>query len=131
MTDAMPSRPATCPRFDECDPRCSARLTLGHLDEVFRVCHSDYESCPLNACGPVLDGGRDADAARDDRREAERVLCREAGRPFRFASCDGPLADERDAIALAAVHAGALAPADGHLVANAQRVALTIGGRVA
>jgi hypothetical protein len=117
MTDAMPSRPATCPRFDECDPRCSARLTLGHLDEVFRVCHSDYESCPLNACGPVLDGGRDADAARDDRRQAER--------PFRFASCDGPLADERDAIALAAVHAGALARADGHLVA------LTIGGRVA
>ena len=41
------------------------------------------------------------------------------------------LADERDAIALAAVHAGALAPAEGHLVANAQRVALTIGGRVA
>jgi hypothetical protein len=117
MTDAMPSRPATCPRFDECDPRCSARLTLGHLDEVFRVCHSDYESCPLNACGSVLDGGRDAEAARDDRREAER--------PFRFASCDGPLADERDAIELA--HASARTPFDG----GPQRVALTIGGRVA
>jgi hypothetical protein len=119
MTDAMPSRPATCPRFDECDPRCSARLTLGHLDEVFRVCHSDYESCPLNACGPVLDGTCDGgrDAARHESREVEHAV--------RFASCDGPLADERDAIELA--HASARTPFDG----GPQRVALTIGGRVA
>lgn len=108
MTTKMPPRPATCPRFDECDPRCGARLTLGHLDEVFRFCHSDYESCPVNA------QGRDARASDGHGRGhavevAEPIDCGQgdaapvAGRRFRC--CDGPLADELDALALPAADA--------------------------
>ena len=149
MTDEMPSRPATCPRFDECDPRCSARLTLGHLDEVFRVCHSDYESCPLNAGalnGGALDrgglnrgglnqgglnqgglnqGGLNqggfgsgglAEGPCESIGEGASPGCALVGR---FSSCDGPLADERDALVLAGL---------AHIPRS---VELTIGGRVA
>lgn len=139
MTDKMPSRPATCPRFDECDPRCSARLTLGHLDEVFRVCHSDYESCPLNAGalnGGALDrgglnrgglnqGGLNqggfgsgglAEGPCESIGEGASPGCALVGR---FSSCDGPLADERDALVLAGL---------AHIPRS---VELTIGGRVA
>lgn len=79
----MSARPAICPRFEACDPRCGSRTTLGHLDEVFRYCTSEYESCPVfgGASHDELGGGAVIDAPEH----------RELGA---FRLCDGPLPDD-------------------------------------
>ncbi|MDI9402773.1 MAG: hypothetical protein QM516_02770 [Limnohabitans sp.] len=92
-------RAPICPRFDACDPRCESRTTLGHLDEVFRFCTSDYESCPIFAGS--------AGVAAVERHEFQASGCSagierdphltpRSGDTTRssFASCDGPLAEE-------------------------------------
>ncbi|MFZ9880915.1 MAG: hypothetical protein ACO3QC_05880, partial [Phycisphaerales bacterium] len=65
----------TCPRLESGDPRCEARLRLGNLDDVLRLCTADHESCPVNGCGAVGRG-----------EAAEEVAVRAAGR---FGCCDG------------------------------------------
>ena len=77
-----------CPRFDHCDPRCGARMTLGHLDEVFRYCTADFDSCPVfRASG---DGAVAIDGRAGTLPEIEA-----AGAPRdRFGLCDGPIADD-------------------------------------
>ena len=77
-----------CPRFDHCDPRCGARMTLGHLDEVFRYCTADFDSCP------VFRSGGDGAVAIAGRSSA-RPEIEAAGAPRdRFRLCDGPIADD-------------------------------------
>ncbi|MFM7261410.1 MAG: hypothetical protein ACKO3W_12480 [bacterium] len=67
-------------------------MTLGHLDEVFRFCTSDFASCPVfraSGGGAVaIDGGAiDADVVTDG-----SDIVRAARDRFRF--CDGPIADD-------------------------------------
>jgi len=77
-----------CPRFDHCDPRCGARMTLGHLDEVFRFCTSDFASCPVFRAS----GGR---AVGIDGCSADGVELEPAGaQRDRFRLCDGPISDD-------------------------------------
>ncbi len=49
-----------CPHINRNDPRCAARLTLGHLDEVFDLCVGAYRRCPIfTRLQAERTGGRD------------------------------------------------------------------------
>ena len=90
----MSVRAAICPHFDSCDPRCGARMTLGHLDEVFRFCTAEYESCPVfrgNAGGTLAHETQECTGFIDAARVSEGCFQVSDGR-FQF--CDGPVADD-------------------------------------
>ena len=77
-----------CPRFDHCDPRCGARMTLGHLDEVFRYCTADFDSCPVFRASD--DGAVGVDGCCAGGVELEPA----GAQRDRFRFCDGPIADD-------------------------------------
>lgn len=85
-----------CPRFDHCDPRCGARTTLGHLDEVFRFCTADFESCPTFRASGVGGGavGDDGGGRRGNERALVHASCGGEAESARFGRCDGPIADD-------------------------------------
>lgn len=87
----MSVRAAICPHFDSCDPRCGARMTLGHLDEVFRFCTAEYESCPVfrgSASGVTV-----GTLAREEHECTASIGAAQVSEG-RFQFCDGPVADD-------------------------------------
>ena len=82
-------------------------MTLGHLDEVFRFCTAEYESCPVFrgvvggvACAQQHETGHETGHALASAREPAADPSRSiAGR---FGRCDGPVADDLAANGLAA-----------------------------
>ena len=94
----MSVRAAICPHFDSCDPRCGARMTLGHLDEVFRFCTAEYESCPVFrgsasgvASGTLACEEHECTASIGAAQVSDGCFQVSDGR-FQF--CDGPVADD-------------------------------------
>lgn len=94
----MSVRAAICPHFDSCDPRCGARMTLGHLDEVFRFCTAEYESCPVfRGSASGVAGGT---LAREEHECTASIGAAQVSdgcfqvSDGRFQFCDGPVADD-------------------------------------
>ena len=73
-------------------------MTLGHLDEVFRFCTAEYESCPVfrgNASG--VGGGTLARESHECAASLSAAQVRDASlhaSDARFQFCDGPVADD-------------------------------------
>lgn len=71
-----------CPHLDRNDPRCAARLTLGHLDEAFSFCLGGFQRCPnfhrINRERAAADAGRPVLRLIDE--EACSTQCAEATR---------------------------------------------------
>jgi hypothetical protein len=66
-------------------------MTLGHLDEVFRFCTAEYESCP------VFRGSGSGVTAETLARNSHECTASVGAAPDsegRFQFCDGPVADD-------------------------------------
>jgi hypothetical protein len=66
-------------------------MTLGHLDEVFRFCTAEYESCPVfRGSASGVAGGT---LAREEHECTASIGAAQAS-DGRFQFCDGPVADD-------------------------------------